>query len=443
MKFSPAPATASKPLSGTVVITILAVAATVLAAVRTYGTERSALVWQIPIDLAVYLAGGNRVLHEVPVYDGNLILHLPFTYPPFAAWLFSIPAYIHNLSNDDVLIALWQGGIVLTLIAVTLLVFRERRVALTPATILLAVALSAATLGLDPFHGTWFYGQVNILLMLLVALDVLPRRPLPGVGVGLAAGIKLTPAFFGLIFLIQRRWWAAVGSIVTFGLTVLIGAITVTDSRDFWFDAILNSSRIGEHSNTGAQSLRSVIFRITGQDGGAWWILSVALVFALTVLAVYLAIRNGNRTVALGLSGVAACLISPFSWYHHWVWIYPVALAVLISANRWLEQRVRPWLSGLGAALISALTLITFTDDRVYPWVSHLAVMRAAATNADTAPYPDFYVGPWMPLAQVYFIGGGLAMIIGYIIISLLRGRPTAAANAASAAPSQPASPHS
>ena len=92
MKFSPAPATASKPLSGTVVITILAVAATVLAAVRTYGTERSALVWQIPIDLAVYLAGGNRVLHEVPVYDGNLILHLPFTYPPFAAWLFSIPA---------------------------------------------------------------------------------------------------------------------------------------------------------------------------------------------------------------------------------------------------------------------------------------------------------------------------------------------------------------
>ena len=356
---------------------------------------------------------------------------------------FPSPPYIHNLSNDDVLIALWQGGIVLTLIAVTLLVFRERRVALTPATILLAVALSAATLGLDPFHGTWFYGQVNILLMLLVAVDVLPRRPLPGVGVGLAAGIKLTPAFFGLIFLIQRRWWAAVGSIVTFGLTVLIGAITVTDSRDFWFDAILNSSRIGEHSNTGAQSLRSVIFRITGQDGGTWWILSVALVFALTVLAVYLAIRNGNRTVALGLSGVAACLISPFSWYHHWVWIYPVALAVLISANRWLEQRVRPWLSGLGAALISALTLITFTDDRVYPWVSHLAVMRAAATNADTAPYPDFYVGPWMPLAQVYFIGGGLAMIIGYIIISLLRGRPTAAANAASAAPSQPASPHS
>src|ERR1700754_5120577 len=40
------------------------------------------------IDLQVYRAGGEHVLLGSPLYDGGVLLDLPFVYPPFAALLF-------------------------------------------------------------------------------------------------------------------------------------------------------------------------------------------------------------------------------------------------------------------------------------------------------------------------------------------------------------------
>lgn len=40
------------------------------------------------IDLQVYRAGGEAVLHGKPLYDGGLLLDLPFVYPPSAALVF-------------------------------------------------------------------------------------------------------------------------------------------------------------------------------------------------------------------------------------------------------------------------------------------------------------------------------------------------------------------
>src|SRR3954464_4166101 len=65
----------------------------------------------------------------------------------------------------------------------------------------------------EPVRETITFGQVNTLLLTLVAGDMLVGvargRRWAGVGIGLATAIKLTPGVFILYLLITRRWRAA------------------------------------------------------------------------------------------------------------------------------------------------------------------------------------------------------------------------------------------
>src|SRR6185503_21371042 len=62
----------------------------------------------------------------------------------------------------------------------------------------------------EPVRETITFGQVNTLLLTLVAGDMLlgvaRGRRWAGVGIGLATAIKLTPGVFILYLLITRRW---------------------------------------------------------------------------------------------------------------------------------------------------------------------------------------------------------------------------------------------
>ena len=76
---------------------------------------------------------------------------------------------------------------------------------------------------LEPVRSTLAYGQVNIVLMALVALDCLtaePRWP-RGALTGLAAALKLTPAAFVLFFLLRRDYRAAATAGVSFRIRKL------------------------------------------------------------------------------------------------------------------------------------------------------------------------------------------------------------------------------
>ena len=154
----------------------------------------SAFVWRVPLDLKIYWLAGGEVAQGADLYDNAYIGDLPFTYPPFSGTLFT---WLSKL-GDAPLIVLWQGGTTLALFTVIMLVLRERGLKLSPAMWLLGILLLCCTPANEPVHGTLFFGQINIFLMLLVALDILPRkRALPGIGIGLAAGMKLTPAYMG------------------------------------------------------------------------------------------------------------------------------------------------------------------------------------------------------------------------------------------------------
>ncbi len=366
-----------------------------------------ALHWRIPIDLKIYLLAGQEVAAGGDLYDAPYIGDLPFTYPPFAGVVFS---WLAGLS-DNWIISVWQIGTALALWVILLLVLRNRDIALRPLTVYTALVFSLASLAIEPIHGSYFFGQINVWLMLLVSLDLLPKRwRLPGVGIGLAAGLKLTPAYLGLVLLFQRRWWAALGSVVTFGFTVWLGLRLIPDAMVFWTDAIFNSSRVGEHLNPGAMALRSFLEREYGVEGGPQWIMAVVVVGILNCAAVLVAMWRGNTALAMSFSGLGACLISPFSWFHHYVWLVPLALCIFIGANqllgRWLVESPRSFpgagqLTGALSLLVAMASMVPFVSQTVWPEVAYRS--------------SEDYQSIW-PLGQEYFIGACILYMALYAL---------------------------
>lgn len=344
--------------------------------------QQSAFVWRMPLDLAIYLKGGAEVAQGQPLYDGPLIYDLPFTYPPFAGVVF---AGLDPLS-DNATMSLWHGATFLALFAVVTLALRERGLRLGVLGVVVFLVFTLTTVNLEPIHGTAFYGQINVFLMFLVALDFLPRKfRLAGIGTGLAAGLKLTPAYMGLIFVIQRRWWHAVICVLTFLTTVVVGLAVVGDGMRFWTESMFESSRVGAHSNPGAQALRSVLERAFGVAGGPVWLGVVVAVFVLTCAAVALASRSGNNTLALAFTGLSSCLVSPFSWYHHFVWVVPLAIGFFAWINqtlgrRWRGTVLREQVVGLISVAGLCLVLAPFVGERSFPWFAYRTLDGLEAT---------------------------------------------------------------
>lgn len=324
-------------------------------------------IYILPFDLSIYRMAGEDLNAGGLLYDAPYIFQFPFTYPPFAGLLFKVLPFF----SKGALTIIWPSLMFLAVLAIVVMIFRERGVKVTPAAVLVAVLLTALTPANEAMHGSLYYGQVNVFLMLLVALDFLPlKRRLPGVGIGLAAGIKLTPAYMGLALLFEKRWWAALGAVITFLVTVVLGFLFVPDAMDFWTDAMFNSSRVGEHANPGAKSLRSLMFRELGIDGGIWWLLAVIVVFALTCLALRTAYLRGNRTAAFALTGLSTCLVSPFSWYHHFVWTIPFVVMVFVSVNQAITTRLSGKFSEqlAGLASVAALFVVSLPFMSVPVW---------------------------------------------------------------------------
>src|SRR4029077_7874593 len=111
---------------------------------------------------------------------------------------------------------------------------------------------------------------------------------LSGLLVGLAAGVKLTPAVAGLYFVGARRWAAAVFSAVVFFGTVAVSALVVGDQTRYYFTELLgNADRVGPIGTSFNQSWRGGIWRILGHDAGYGPLVltAIAVTAVLAVLA--------------------------------------------------------------------------------------------------------------------------------------------------------------
>lgn len=373
-----------------------------------------AFTFILPFDLAIYRMAGEDLNAGGLLYDAPYIFEFPFTYPPFAGLLFKVLPFF----SKDALTIIWPSLMFLAVLAIIVMIFRERGVKMTPAAVLIAVLLTALTPANETMHGSLYYGQVNVFLMLLVAFDFLPiKRRLPGVGIGLAAGIKLTPAYMGLALLFEKRWWAAAGAVITFLVTVVLGFLFVPDAMVFWTDAMFNSSRVGEHANPGAKSLRSLMFRELGIDGGIWWILAVIVVFALTCLALRTAYLRGNRSAAFALTGLSTCLVSPFSWYHHFVWTIPFIVMVFVSVNQAVSSRV----SGKGGEQLAGLASVAALFVLSLPFMSVPVWFTMSSANLDA-------IESFQPWATSLWTLSCLAFIVVYAVWGFIAPRKRAVA---------------
>ena len=155
------------------------------------------------VDFRVYMWGGHNVSRGTLLYLGKASGHW-FTYPPFAAVLFA-PISVLPVILAQVLWELASVAAFAIACATTLKLAGWRATRTTVAAVL------AAGLLLEPVYHTLLQGQINLILLALVLADVwrVSRNRPAGIGVGIAAAIKLTPAIFVLLFLLAKRPRAA------------------------------------------------------------------------------------------------------------------------------------------------------------------------------------------------------------------------------------------
>jgi alpha-1,2-mannosyltransferase len=324
-------------------------------------------------DLVVYRNGGLIVRHIPPAYDGHRTSPLydwtgqngvKFTYPPFAAVIFAVASVLPWTVLRWAMTVASLGALGLSLwITFGALGYTGRRA------VRLGVTLGVTGLALltEPVQQTLALGQVNLLLMLLIVADLLTAGALAGsagrsrwwygVGIGIAAGVKLTPLIFIPYLLLVRRYRQAATAAVAFVVTVLLGwALLPRDSRTYWVDGLfLKANRIVFLGTRGNQSLRGILTRLAGSvaSGTAPWIVAAILVGIIGLLAAAALYRAGHPVPAMLACALTGLLVSPLSWDHHWVWVAPgLALLVHLGARAAGVVRAAWWAAAAGLVLV-------------------------------------------------------------------------------------------
>lgn len=347
------------------------------------------------VDLHVYVGGAAALDNPGTLYgyvyaDQTPDFPLPFTYPPFAAVLF----YPLHLLPFGVVAFVWQLGIIAALYGVVRLSQRLLPPSSPAGDRRVAMLWTAVGIWTEPLRSTFDYGQVNVLLVLAVLYAVYSSTWwLSGLLVGLAAGVKLTPAVASLYFVGARRWATVACSAAVFLLTVGVSALVVGDQARFYFTELLgDADRVGPVGTSFNQSWRGGISRILGHDAGYGPVvlIGVAVTVVLAVLA-WRAIGGAqDRLGAIVVVQLFGLLLSPISWTHHWVWLIPLMIWLLHGPLRaQLGARVLGW-GWLALVVIGVPWLLSFAQPTIWviprPWyLAWAGLVYIAATVATLA----------------------------------------------------------
>ncbi|MGC9665282.1 glycosyltransferase 87 family protein [Planosporangium sp. 12N6] len=279
-------------------------------------------------DLYVYRGAVSGLLDGQSLYDFMTSNDAPFTYPPFAG-LILLP--LAGLPE-------WQAGIAWTVASVAVgfgiaaLVARVARPAMPRAwRRWLPAGLAAALFASSPVSSNLRFGQVSIVLAVLVLIDMIGPRPSRwrGVLTGLAAAVKLTPLIFiPLLWLAGRRRAAVTASITFAAAAALAWAILPDDSARFWGTEVWRVSRLGHIATGGNQSVNGALLRF-GLDDETRFALTAAASVVVGALALWrgaVAGRSGDWLSAVVVVGAASVVISPVSWTHHQIWLVLAAV---------------------------------------------------------------------------------------------------------------------
>lgn len=326
-------------------------------------------------DLRVYYGAINYWMHDGgQVYDYLLpYTEYGFTYPPFAAVVMAPMAYVGWHTAIAVSLALSVGALATIMYWLVGPIAKRRG---WPRWFALVIALELAV-ALEPVWETVNFGQVNLVLMAMVAGDLLllvrRNHRFAGIGIGLAAAIKLTPGAFIVYLLVTRRWRAAGVATATAAAATWLAATLAPDaSRVFWTDAVWNTDRVGSRAFVSNQSLNGIAARIDPLDPSVTlWAAMVIVAIAVWVLRVRRAVANRDETAALALTGLLMCLISPISWIHHLVWVLP---AMVLLFDHGLDPARSVWsrrwllLAGIGSYALLCSKVVWVFEFRTTGW---------------------------------------------------------------------------
>ncbi len=327
------------------------------------------------VDLHVYLGGAATLDHPGTLYsyvysEQTADFPLPFTYPPFAAVVF-YP--LHWLPFGLVAFG-WQVAMMAALYGVVRI---SQRFIGVPAGAghRIAMAWTAITIWIEPLRNNFDYGQINVFVTLAVLWAAYTTRWwLSGLLVGVASGIKLTPAIAGVYLVGVRRFGAAVFSAVVFLATIGISALVVGDDTRYYFTKLLGDAhRVGPIATSINQSWRGGLSRILGYDAGFGppVLIAIALV-GWRGRPARLALDASDRLGKLLVVELFGLLLSPISWTHHWVWLVPLMIWLIYGPLRERRgARIVGW-GWLVLTVIGVPWLLLFAQPTIWqisrPW---------------------------------------------------------------------------
>nr|WP_257908923.1 glycosyltransferase 87 family protein [Janibacter limosus] len=274
--------------------------------------------WQV--DVQVYREGGISVLQGRDIYAQMTQPPqlLPFTYPPIAAFL-SVPlAFV----PFPVAARGWTIAQLLANVAITRVAwFRLRERVGVWAPVLVGV-VAAGFLWTQPVGDGIRFAQVNAFLVLACLLDLqrprarwLAKVP-PGVLVGPAMAIKLTPGVFVIHYLLNRRWREAGWAIGTATFVSVAAWLALPQaSFAFWGGALSDPTRLGPNDGSANRAFRATLLRrgLEGTELTLAWAPWLLVMGAIVFWVAHRAHRQGDWIAEVGAVGPAGFLISPVS----------------------------------------------------------------------------------------------------------------------------------
>jgi alpha-1,2-mannosyltransferase len=329
------------------------------------------------IDLGVYLMGGAHIFSTNLYHVRYLPNNLGFTYPPFAALLFT-PFTRLPIRLNQVVFA-WLSlaalfGLVATCLRATCPTL-EKRVLLWWALVLMAPAVALA-----PMRETLMFGQVNLILSLAVVADMTLDLRIPkGILVGLAAAVKLTPLILIPYLILTRRPRAACFALGSFAAAAAVAAaVSPHDSWLYWSHDAWSPGRAGSVAFVGNQGALGVIARLVRHSFTTLPTFTIVIgVGAIGMTVATLLHRRSSVLLGFVVMQATECLASPISWDHHFVWVI---------------------------LLIAWLALAPDRPTHGWQWAAVVAVIFWAAPLwwVPTAKYAG--QGLWIPLADCFFL---------------------------------------
>ena len=323
------------------------------------------------VDLHVYLGGAAALdqpgtLYSYVYADQTPDFPLPFTYPPFAALVF----YPLTKFPFAVVALGWQLGIIAALYGVVRVSQRLIGVSSVPA----AMLWTAVGIWTEPLRSTFDYGQVNVFLVLGALWAAYSSRWwVSGLLVGVAAGIKLTPAIAGVYLAGMRRWAAAGFAALVFAATVALSIAVIGQQARYYFTDLLGDARrVGPIGTSFNQSWRGGISRILGHDAGYGPLVVAGIAVSAAVAVLAWRALAGDRLGSLLVVELFGLLVSPISWTHHWVWVVPLMIWLIDGPWRARPGALQLGWGWLALTLIGVPWLLSFAQPTIWeigrPW---------------------------------------------------------------------------